>query len=331
MSELEFRLLNDFQRDFPLDPRPYARLGERLGASEEWVLAQLAELRRKGAIGRIGAVFAPGALGASTLAALEVPRERLEEVAALVSARPEVNHNYERENRIDLWFVATAESPERLRSALHEIEREADCGPLLELKLVEEFRIDLGFDLRDGTVGRGLAPPRSAAERRVLSESERRLLGVLQEGMPLVRQPYAELAVAAGLTEGDALTTIERWLQEGVIRRLGIIVRHRELGYLCNAMVVWDVPDAVVQPLGLNLAQQPGVTLCYRRSRASPRWPYNLYCMIHGRSREAVHERLRGIDDHTGLRAFPRQVLFSRTRFKQTGARYISPKDLAYG
>jgi DNA-binding Lrp family transcriptional regulator len=332
MTEREFRLLNDFQRGFPLDPRPYARLGERLGASEEWVLAQLADLQREGAIGRIGAVFAPGALGASTLAALEVPGERLQEVAALVSARPEVNHNYERENRINLWFVATAESPERLRSALCEIEREADCGPLLELKLVEEFRVDLGFDLRDGSVERaGLAPPRAAAERRELSESERRLLGVLQEGMPLVPRPYAEIAAMAGLTEGEALTTIGRWVREGVIRRLGIIVRHRELGFRSNAMVVWDVPDCIVRPLGLNLAQQAGVTLCYRRVRASPRWPYNLYCMIHGRSREAVYERLRDIDDCTGLGAFPRQVLFSRTRFKQTGARYVSPKDPAYG
>jgi len=330
-AELEFRLLNEFQRGFPLEARPYARIAERLDVTEDWVLAQLAGLLRDGAIARVGAVFAPGAFGASTLAALEVPAERLDEVAALVSARPEVNHNYERENRINLWFVAMTDSAERLRQVLREIELAAMCGPLLDLRMVEEFRIDLGFDLRDGDSSKGLEPPRAAAEPRTLSDSDRRLLVALQEGLPIVAEPYAALASAAGLAQGDVLERLRDWVQADVIRRLGVVVRHRELGYRCNAMVVWDVPDGVVRPLGLNLAQQPGVTLCYRRARGGPRWPYNLYCMIHGRSRDGVRAQPRRIHEHTGLGAFPSQVLFSRTRFKQTGARYVSGKDLAYG
>jgi DNA-binding Lrp family transcriptional regulator len=330
-ADLEFRLLNEFQRDFPLEPRPYARIGEQLGVTEDWVLARLSALQRDGAIGRVGAVFAPGAIGASTLAALEVPPERLDRVAALVSARLEVNHNYERENRINLWFVAMADSSERLRQVLREIEGEAACGPLLDLALVEEFRIDLGFDLRAGASSGGLEPPRVAAEPRVLSDSDRRLLAALQEGLPLVPEPYAALASAAGLTQRDVLERLRDWVRGGLIRRLGVVVRHRELGYRCNAMVVWNVPDGIVRPLGLDLAQQEGVTLCYRRARGGPRWPYNLYCMIHGRSREGVQAQLERIHERTGLGVFPSEVLFSRTRFKQTGARYVSGKHLAYG
>jgi DNA-binding Lrp family transcriptional regulator len=330
-ADLDFRLLNEFQRGFPLAPQPYARIAERLGVTEEVVLARLEALRRDGAIARVGAVFAPGALGASTLAALEVPPERLEEVAALVSARPEINHNYERENRVNLWFVAMADSAERLRQVLREIECEADCGPLLDLTLVEEFRIDLGFDLRDGACAAGLERPRARAEPRALRDSDRRLLIALQEGLPLVPEAYAELGSAAGLDQDEVLERLRDWVQAGLIRRLGVVVRHRELGYRCNAMVVWDVPDGVVRPLGLNLAQQEGVTLCYRRARGGARWPYNLYCMIHGRSREAVHAQLQRIHEGTGLGVFPSQVLFSLTRFKQTGARYVSGKDLAYG
>jgi DNA-binding Lrp family transcriptional regulator len=330
-DELEFRLLNEFQRAFPVEARPYARVAEQLGVTEDWVLARIACLQRDGAIARVGAVFVPGAFGASTLAALEVPPERLDEVAALVSARPEVNHNYERENRINLWFVAMADSAERLRQVLREIELAAMCGPLLDLRMVEEFRIDLGFDLRDADSSRGLERPRAAAEPRVLTDSDRRLLVALQEGLPIVAEPYAALASAAGLAQSDVLERLRDWVQAGVIRRLGVVVRHRELGYRCNAMVVWDVPDAVARPFGLNLAQQPGVTLCYRRVRRGPRWPYNLYCMVHGRSRDAVRAQLQSIHEQTGLGAFPSQVLFSRTRFKQTGARYISGKDFAYG
>jgi DNA-binding Lrp family transcriptional regulator len=330
-GDLDFRLLNEFQRGLPLERRPYARIAERLGTSEDWVLARLAALHRDGAIGRVGAVFAPGALGASTLAALEVPPERMDVVAALVSARPEVNHNYERENRINLWFVVTAESAERLGQALLEIERDAECSPVLDLRLIEEFRIDLGFDLRSEASEARHAPLAAMAQPRTLSNLERRVLAVLPAGLPLVPQPYAALAAAAGIAEGDAIRLLEEWVGAGVIRRLGVIVRHRELGYYANAMVVWAVPDGLVQPLGLNLAQHEGVSLCYRRAPAGPRWPYNLYCMIHSRSREAALERLQDIRAQTGLGAFPSEVLFSRRRFKQTGARYVSGKDLAYG
>jgi DNA-binding Lrp family transcriptional regulator len=248
----------------------------------------------------------------------------------MISARPEVNHNYEREGRINLWFVAMRESGAKLAQVLREIEQEAGCGPLLDLRLVEEFRIDLGFDLADGAQKR-LALPSPVVERRAPTDTERLLLAALQEGLPLVAQPYASLAAAAGIEEAEAIVTLSRWAGDGLIRRLGVIVRHRELGYRANAMAVWAVPDGVVRPLGLNLAQQDGVTLCYRRVTGGPRWPYNLYCMIHGRTREAVMERLEQIRAHTGLGAFPSEVLFSRTRFKQTGARYVSGKDLAYG
>lgn len=330
-SETDFRLLNEFQRGFPLASRPYAHIAEQLGVTEQVVLERLAVLRRDGAISRIGAVFAPGALGASTLAALEVAPERLNEVAAQVSARSEVNHNYERENRINLWFVVTAASIERLNAVLGEIEAQAACGPLLALRLVEEFRIDLGFDLRAGARAEKLNVSCAPARAEVLSESDRRLLGALEEGLPLVAQPYAALAAAAGLDEQDVLACLDGWTKAGLIRRFGVIVRHRELGYRCNAMVVWDVPDAQVRDKGARLAQQDGVTLCYRRTRGGARWPYNLYCMIHGRSRESVQAQVEHIQETCALGAYPMQILFSRTRFKQTGARYLAQKDFAYG
>ena len=139
------------------------------------------------------------------------------------------------------------------------------------------------------------------------------------------------LGDAAGIAEAEVREQIRKWAAAGLVRRLGVIVRHRELGYRANAMVVWDVPDTLVRPLGINLAQQAGVTLCYRRTRARPRWDYNLYCMIHGKSREVVRTRLDAIGATTGLQVFPSRILFSRTRFKQTGARYVLARELAYG
>ncbi len=146
LTALHKQLLNDFQRDFPLSPTPYRDLAERLGVSEQAVLDALTELTAHRSVSRVGPVFAPNRVGVSTLAAMAVPEERLEAVAALVSALPEVNHNYEREHRYNLWFVLTAAATEDLDGVMCHIERQTGI-PVLSLPLLEEFHIDLGFPL----------------------------------------------------------------------------------------------------------------------------------------------------------------------------------------
>lgn len=321
MTPLELRLLNEFQRDFPLVPAPYTVLAETLGASEREVLEGLARLRTSGAVSRVGAVFRPGAIGASTLAAMAVPPGRLDCVATLVSRFPEVNHNYEREHEFNLWFVAAAQDDGALEALLDRIEC-ATGLPVLALPLVEEYHIDLGFRLDRS----GARPPREPRkpERASLDAAARRLAAALEDGLELVTRPYAALAARAGCDERAALDRIAQWQAEGVIRRLGVVVRHHELGYRANAMTVWDLPDDVAPAYGRSLATSEGVTLAYRRARRLPGWPYNLYCMLHGVDRRRVSERLDSLEHALGLDAFPRAVLFSRTRFKQTGARVAS-------
>lgn len=140
------RLLSDFQRDFPLTPRPFAALADRLGVSETEVVERLRRLQAQGAISRIGAVLTPHRAGWSTLAAMAVPEDELDEVAALVSGYAEVNHNYEREHELNLWFVVTAPSRERVEAVLGEIETRTRL-PVLDLPLLEAYRLDLGFAL----------------------------------------------------------------------------------------------------------------------------------------------------------------------------------------
>jgi siroheme decarboxylase len=146
LNAADKRLLNDFQRDFPLEPRPFARIAESLGISEDEVLERLVGLRDSGAISRVGAVIQPNTVGASTLAAMAVPAERLDEVAAIVTAEPAVNHNYEREHDINLWFVVTAADAAGVREVLRQIGRKTGL-PVLDLPLERAFHIDLGFTL----------------------------------------------------------------------------------------------------------------------------------------------------------------------------------------
>jgi siroheme decarboxylase len=155
-----------------------------------------------------------------------------------------------------------------------------------------------------------------------LSERDRLLIAALQDGLPLVARPYAAVGELIGLGEAEVIEAIRRLIAAGVIKRFGVIVRHRELGYRANAMVVWDVPDDRVAHAGRRLAELPFITLCYRRPRRLPDWPYNLFCMIHGCDRRMVEALIERITVAAGLAAQPRAVLFSRRRFKQRGARY---------
>ena len=163
-----------------------------------------------------------------------------------------------------------------------------------------------------------------------LDALDRALVGAVQQGLPLVAAPYAEVGRRLGMPEAEVIERLQRLLAGGYIKRLGVVVRHHELGYRANGMVVWDVPDDRVATLGRCLGGFPFVTLCYRRPRRLPEWPYNLFCMIHGRDRGAVREHVQELVQRCGLGDIPHRVLFSERRFKQRGARYgNAPAPLA--
>ena len=151
---------------------------------------------------------------------------------------------------------------------------------------------------------------------------DRRLVIATQSGLPLVPRPFAALAEQLGLSESEIIERVQALHDSGGIKRLGLVVRHHELGYGANAMVVWDVPDADVSELGRCLSKFEFVTLCYRRPRQGSDWPYNLFCMIHGRDREEVLGKVRQLVQCCGLDDIAHDVLFSVRRFKQRGARY---------
>jgi len=156
----------------------------------------------------------------------------------------------------------------------------------------------------------------------VLTDQDYRLIEAIQGGLPLCSHPYAEIGERIGLDEQGVIERIAALQEDGVIKRMGIVVRHHELGYTANAMVVWDVPDERLDAVGRQLGAQPCVTLCYQRPRRLPDWPYNLFCMIHGRDRDRVLDTIDQMVASQDLRGIPRKILFSGRRFKQRGARY---------
>lgn len=155
-----------------------------------------------------------------------------------------------------------------------------------------------------------------------LTDRDFDLVAVLCGGLPLAPRPFAAVGAALGMDESEVIFRIRQMVASGVIRRFGVVVRHRELGYRANAMVVWDLPDSEVDAAGRRLGDCPEVTLCYRRPRRPPDWPYTLFTMIHGRSRAEVEAAIAAVAERTGLAGHRREVLFSTRRFKQCGAHY---------
>ncbi len=343
IGELEKRLLNEFQQNLPLTSEPFGDIADRLEVEEETVIDALRRLREEGLISRVGPVFRPHSVGVSTLAAMEVAPARLEEVASLLNGYSEVNHNYEREHRINLWFVVTAPDQDHLERVLGDMEKRTGLE-VLSLPLLESYHLNLGFRLPwSRSKGRAQArstvdqertrfthtdiyPPSGSGGRRMISdETELRLVAAIQRGFPLTKRPFVAIAREIGIREKEVMELLRSWLKERIINRIGVVVRHHELGYRSNAMVVWEVPDDDVSRLGAVMGDFNFVTLCYRRAKSLPRWPYNLFCMIHGQDRDTVQGNIAQLIHQSGSEQIPHEVLFSRKRFKQRGAHYQSP------
>ena len=169
----------------------------------------------------------------------------------------------------------------------------------------------------------------------MLDARDFKLLTEIQLGLPISPRPYHDIGLALGMTEAEVIERLTVLKQIGLIKRLGVIVKHRQLGYRANAMIVWNIPDALVEDLGDRISRTPFVTLCYQRPR-TVEWPYNLYCMIHGKDRGTVLQQLQQLSWDCDLDRFDRQILFSRRCFKQRGALYrpassALPAELAHG
>jgi len=322
-DDIDQHLLNSWQRDLPLVSRPFAVIGQALGLPETHVLTRLNRLKESGAISRIGATIRPNTIAVSTLAAISVPEERTEDIAHIIGQEKGVNHSYLREHKTNLWFVATAPDATALQDSLNRIKAHTGM-PVLSLPLLRAFNIDLGFNLNGPEVSQ---PDRGVLKPLKLDESDRQIMQALTRGLRLISRPFAALASTSGLLEQHVLERIQRLSDAGYLTRVGVILRHRALGWRSNAMVVWQVPVDQVEKAGKRLAALPGITLCYQRRTVPGVWPYTLYCMIHARSRHEAMEVLTKAAALPELAGIHHEVLFSTHCFKQTGALIAHAKE----
>lgn len=324
---LDRRLLDDWQRDFPITPRPFADLARAVGLEETEVIARLRQMQQSGRITRVGGTCAPNTLSASTLAAMKVPARQMDRVAAIVNAQPGVNHSYEREDDWNLWFVATGPDRDFVCAVLSRIEDETGLR-VLDLRLVRPFNVDLGFRMT-GVSAPVSPPPPKPADISAVRPGDQALMQALTQGLPIVATPYAALAEALDRCETEILDRIAALSRARILARLGVIVRHRALGWRSNAMVVWDLDPETITQAGPDLAALPGVTLCYERRPVAGLWPYRLYSMIHAQSRQDALQVLDRARALPALASADSKALFSTRCFRQTGAMIADKPEAA--
>ncbi|EMA52951.1 siroheme decarboxylase subunit beta [Halococcus thailandensis] len=329
LDAVDGRLIDDYQSGFPVEERPFRAIGAELDIDEDEALARVESLREQGIFRRFGAVLNPPVIGSSTLAAVQAPEDRFDEIAEIVNEHRQVNHNYRRDHPWNMWFVVTAGSRETRDAILADIEERTGCS-VLNLPMLTDFYINLEFPVVNGdrfareSSGGGedvRATAISESATGDLSTLDARLLLAIQGGFPLTATPYRDIAAELDESVEDVIDAIRQLRETGCIKRIGCIVNHVVTGFDANCMVVWDVPDDDLDARGTEVGSLPYVTLCYHRPRRPDQeWPYNLFTMIHGRDAEMVDEKIDELaDEHL---PYGHERLFSTETLKQTGAQY---------
>ncbi|QCC58539.1 Lrp/AsnC family transcriptional regulator [Natrinema thermotolerans] len=329
IDDVDAALIDGYQSGFPIEERPFDRVGADLGIDESAAVDRVRALREAGIARRFGAVLNPPVIGSSTLAAIQAPADRFDEIAAIVNEYRQVNHNYARDHEWNMWFVVTAGSREARDEILAEIETRTGCD-VLNLPMLTDYYIDLEFPVvnADRFARESLEAGTDSSATRIseaatgdLSALEADLLLEIQDGFPLSATPYRDIAAELDAAVEDVLAAVERLLATGCIKRIGCVINHVATGFDANCMVVWDVPDEDLDAWGERAGGLPYVTLCYHRPRRPEQdWPYNLFTMIHGRDPDAVDEKI----DELAADYLPvdHERLYSTETLKQTGARY---------
>ncbi len=324
MDELKRRLIDDWQGGFPLCARPFAVMAERLDSSEDAVLQALRELLADGVLTRFGPLYQIERLGgAFSLAALQAPEAEFERIAGIVNGFPEVAHNYRRDHAFNMWFVLATETPAGMNDT---VERIAAATGLRVFNFPKER--EYFIEARFAVGARPIESSKLSAERKTASflPSEqlaelRPLILATQSGLPLTPEPYHALATQLGSDVETVIAGLQALLDAGAIRRIGVVPNHYRIGYAANGMTVWDVADQVVDELGERVGALEFVTHCYRRPRHLPDWPYNLFAMAHGGSRDEVAAKADRIAEILGDACRARAILYSTRILKKTGLR----------
>ena len=325
MNETGRQFINQWQGNFPLVKQPFAIVAAELGITDEDLISLIRDLLEQGFLSRFGPLYDASSMGGSiTLAALSVPEDNYDAVARKVNAMPEVAHNYQREHRLNMWFVIATETAELLHTTIDRIEQEVNL-PVYNFPKLQTFYLGLWLCLdEDDKVSTIPVPGPLKQGGMIIDELDRKIVQATQAGLPLQAEPYSAIAADCGCDTQTLIERMQRMLDSGVIRRIGAVPNHYRLGLHANGMSVWDVNDERLLELGSRVGRLEFVSHCYERPRHLPLWPYNLFAMVHGHDRDEVIQKQAQIAALLGSDCRQHDLLFSTRILKKTGLRLVA-------
>jgi siroheme decarboxylase len=321
------QLLNQMQGAFPLEPRPYLRVAEALGASENEVIKRVQELIDDRIIRQVTPIFDTRALGyKSMLVAAKVDADNPHRPAQIINAHPGVSHNYLRNHEFNLWFTIATEPDSKLglEGTLDVLAQEAGAESVRMLPTIKLFKIRMDLEMvgdTDALSSAAVAQEPAETEPQPYDDFDVAVIRALQGDMPVVPEPYAEAAAAVGVTQDALLAHLAGMQERRLLRRVAAILFHRRAGFSANGMGVWKVPDERIEEIGRRMASFRGISHCYQRPTYED-WPYSVFTMAHGRSKEECDAILDSIAEDTGIH--DRTTLYSSTEFKKIRLLYFT-------
>jgi DNA-binding Lrp family transcriptional regulator len=328
LDELDRKLLNLLQGSFPIAARPYAHVAELAGLSEQEVLDRTKRLLDARIIREITPIFDTRVLGySSMLVAARVDSENPWRAAKIINSHPGVSHNYLRDHDFNLWFTIATEpdSPLGLEGTLEVLERLTDAESVRQLPTLRLFKIRMDLEMEKGTETLAAAAAEALdyeePEAIELSELDYAVIRATQGPMEVVPEPFDAAATELGITQDALFEHLESMRERRALRRVAAILFHRRAGFSANGMGVWRVPEERIPVLGPRMASFRGISHCYQRPTYAD-WPYSVFTMAHGRSKEECDAILDSIAGDTGIE--DRRTLYSSTEFKKVRLRYFT-------
>jgi DNA-binding Lrp family transcriptional regulator len=327
LTEFDKRLLNLMQGSFPICARPYAEVAAAAGVPEEQVLARVQELIDHRIIRQVTPIFDTRALGySSMLVAAKVDPENPWRAASIINEHPGVSHNYLRNHEFNIWFTIATEpdSPLGLERTLEVLGSIAGAESIRQLPTLKLFKIRMDLEMEAGTDALSKAAEAAEpaeTERQPYDERDVAVIRALQGDLPVVSEPYVAAAASLGMTVPELLAHLDEMVNRRLLRRVAAILFHRRAGFSANGMGVWKVPDEQVMEIGMRMASFRGISHCYQRPTYED-WPYSVFTMAHGRSKEECDAILSSIAADTGIEE--RATLYSSTEFKKIRLLYFT-------
>jgi DNA-binding Lrp family transcriptional regulator len=324
LGESDKELLNEIQWTFPLVTRPFDAIAKKFDTTPEIIKDTLKNLKEIGVLRQLSAIFDTRKLGyTSSLVAMEIEHDELDHVASQINRHPGVSHNYERDHEFNLWFTLAVPPGADLNDELKKFNVLKGIKKVRMLPTLQLFKIGVKLDLVDDKK-HDIAPTEEKKEIKNIefnpTEQDKDFIRELQKDMEIIDEPFVKAAKNLGITEDEVFAKMKHYEDVGVMRRFAAILRHRQVGFTANGMIVWKVPEDRITSVGETLGSFPQVSHCYERPTYDD-WPYNVFSMIHCKTHDEAYDVAKTIQNQINVSEY--KILFSSREFKKTRVEYF--------